>query len=227
MSLFKPQEGKVYSKDQVVSLCLTYIHSPKFKGNVSEKEQKISLIGNKRGEYLQFHARGHGWGSSAMNPNCWNPIQLDSRNQPLSESRQFVNLLHSRGGADNGRKSMASQDRDTDIPLQNGGKRTRETGGTSEALYNQRPWQAAYRNQLLRIWGACAVSGCRITSLLTASHIKPVIHCTESEKTDPYNGIFLSKVFDALFDRGLISFEDDGRILISSSLQEEDLARVS
>jgi predicted restriction endonuclease len=53
-----------------------------------------------------------------------------------------------------------------------------------------------------------------------------VIHCTESEKTDPYNGIFLSKVFDALFDRGLISFEDDGRILISSSLQEEDLGNV-
>ena len=87
----------------------------------------------------------------------------------------------------------------------------------------QRPWQATYRNKIIRIWRVCAVTGCQDRSMLTASHIKPVIYCTPEEKVDPYNGLLLSKTYDALFDKGLISFQDDGRVVISTAIYRADL----
>ena len=35
-------------------------------------------------------------------------------------------------------------------------------------------------------------------------------------------GILLSPTYDALFDKHLISFDDDGNILVSSSINEKD-----
>ena len=39
------------------------------------------------------------------------------------------------------------------------------------------------------------------------------------EQLDVYNGILLSPVYDALFDQHLISFENNGKIILSSSLR--------
>ncbi len=51
--------------------------------------------------------------------------------------------------------------------------------------------------------------------LLIASHIKPWVKSNNFEKTDPKNGFMLTPTFDRLFDRGFISFEDDGTMLVS------------
>jgi|CXWL01.1.fsa_nt_gi hypothetical protein len=184
MPLFRPIEGARYEKDELIALCDAYIHSTEFPGNVSEKEQKISLIRSKGSRVLEFHSRGKGWGNSALNPNCW--LEVD--------------------GAE-GRPATPS------IP----------TPAASSSLYNQRPWQGKYRGDLLRMWTACAVTGCETPSLLTASHIKPVIYCSSDEMVDPYNGILLSKMYDKLFDAGLITFDDDGRIVFSSKVPSADL----
>jgi predicted restriction endonuclease len=46
--------------------------------------------------------------------------------------------------------------------------------------------------------------------------------CTgKDERLDPHNGLLLTATLDALFDKGLISFEDDGTIVISAQLREE------
>lgn len=224
--LFKAEEGKVYLKDRVVSSCRAHVHSAAFKGNVSEKEQKISQIESKEGKYLRFRSRGRGWGSSPMNPNCWVPVTIDLGNNDGDGDNLAAKLEEYRKTSAHSRESVPGELELPDTEQRNDDKRQRAGGATSEARYNQRPWQGAYRNEVLRIWGACAVTGCRTPSLLTASHIKPVIYCTEAEKMDPYNGILLSKVFDALFDRGLVTFENDGRILISSSLPGDELNRL-
>ena len=39
----------------------------------------------------------------------------------------------------------------------------------------------------------------------------------------PYNGFLLAVNLDALFDKFLISFEDDGKIIISPGLPQQDL----
>lgn len=54
--------------------------------------------------------------------------------------------------------------------------------------------------------------------ILIASHIKPYRVCSEDEQFDVDNGLLLSKNIDQLFDKGWISFEDDGTVLYSDNL---------
>ena len=51
--------------------------------------------------------------------------------------------------------------------------------------------------------------------LLIASHIKPWVVSNNFEKTDPKNGFMFTPTYDKLFDRGFISFESDGTMLVS------------
>jgi predicted restriction endonuclease len=56
--------------------------------------------------------------------------------------------------------------------------------------------------------------------LLVASHIKTWSQSNHKERLDVNNGLLLCPNHDALFDKGYISFDDDGYILISDSLGE-------
>lgn len=61
---------------------------------------------------------------------------------------------------------------------------------------------------------------CRLTSVsdlrhLRASHIKPWSACTDIERLDGNNGLLLAPHIDHLFDRGWISFKDDGHLIVS------------
>ena len=69
----------------------------------------------------------------------------------------------------------------------------------------------------------CAVTGCRNDRLLRASHIKPWPTSSPGERLCLYNGLLLSPHLDACFDSGFVSFDDAGRIIVSSELSEEDL----
>lgn len=59
-------------------------------------------------------------------------------------------------------------------------------------------------------------------ALLTASHIKPWAVSSADEKLDAENGFLFCPNHDALFDGGFISFDDDGKIMISSRLSQVD-----
>lgn len=56
---------------------------------------------------------------------------------------------------------------------------------------------------------------------LVASHIKPFKKSNPSEQYDKNNGLLLSRGMDALFDKGYISFNDDGTIILSDRLSED------
>jgi len=94
------------------------------------------------------------------------------------------------------------------------------------ALIDARRGQGKFRLGLLDVWGECAVSGCKEHALLRASHIQPWRDSSNINRLNVDNGLLLSASLDAAFDRWLISFEDDGRILISSLLSAEDAAAV-
>lgn len=90
----------------------------------------------------------------------------------------------------------------------------------AERLVVQRVGQNLFRNGLLALWeGRCAVTGLAVPALLRASHIKPWADCeTDAERLDVYNGILLAPHLDAAFDRGFITVQDDGAIVVSESL---------
>ncbi|HBP1718554.1 TPA: HNH endonuclease [Pseudomonas aeruginosa] len=87
-----------------------------------------------------------------------------------------------------------------------------------EALIKARIGQNGYREALLAYWGGCAVTDCCVPELLRASHIKPWRVASSSERLDPFNGLLLTPNLDQAFDQGLISFDDEGQILLSGDL---------
>ncbi len=83
--------------------------------------------------------------------------------------------------------------------------------------------QGDFREKVLEVWGGkCAVTGSDLKEVLRASHIKPWKDSNDEERLNPYNGIPLAATFDALFDRGLISFNDNGDIKISRYLSKKN-----
>lgn len=89
------------------------------------------------------------------------------------------------------------------------------------ALVDARLGQGLYRRLLLRRWaGACAVTGCTISAVLRASHCKPWRLSSNAERLDSNNGLLLCANLDALFDSGLIAFDDNGAMLIAEQLSE-------
>lgn len=87
--------------------------------------------------------------------------------------------------------------------------------------------QRLFRGNLLRLWqGACAVTSVQEPRVLRSSHIKPWTDSNVREKVDHFNGLLLVPNLDALFNEGLISFQNDGRILVSSDWQADDKRRM-
>ncbi len=64
----------------------------------------------------------------------------------------------------------------------------------------------------------CRVTGVENMKHLRASHIKPWAVADDHEKLDGANGLLLSPHVDHLFDRGFISFDNSGEILVSRDL---------
>lgn len=88
-----------------------------------------------------------------------------------------------------------------------------------EALVKARIGQGSFREEVLKIYPECPVTGVSMPQLLIASHIKPWRKCNNKERLDPNNGIMLAPHVDALFDKGYISFSDDGGVIINKSLE--------
>ena len=82
--------------------------------------------------------------------------------------------------------------------------------------------QMTFRKMVLASYdGKCAVTGIADRSLLIASHIAPwATH--PQRRLDPRNGICLNALHDRAFDRGLIGFDDDLRLIMSARLAEQD-----
>lgn len=87
-----------------------------------------------------------------------------------------------------------------------------------EQVVISRLGQGNFRRNVIRLWGSCSVTGLQNVSLLRASHIKPWKNSNNNERLTPYNGLLLIPDYDFLFDRGYISFENDGRVLVSQRL---------
>jgi len=93
---------------------------------------------------------------------------------------------------------------------------------TKKALILARIGQGDFRKNLIKIWKGCSVTQYKNTSMLVASHIRPWRKSNDIQRLNPYNGLLLLPNYDKAFDRGYISFSDDGTILISNQLQNHE-----
>lgn len=96
--------------------------------------------------------------------------------------------------------------------------------GSSErtATRKERLHQSFFRMAVMTSYlDTCCVTGITIPECLVASHIVPWSR-DESSRTDPTNGLCLSATFDKLFDHGLVTIDDEFKIMVSERLLRTD-----
>ncbi|MGJ7902129.1 HNH endonuclease [Lysobacter sp. 1R34A] len=97
----------------------------------------------------------------------------------------------------------------------------------SSRLVEVRNKQSLFRRRLLGIEKQCRLTGIQDLRFLRASHIKPWAACTSGdERTDAHNGMLLTPQADLLFDRGWITFEGKGALIVTNELPADVIKRL-
>ena len=131
----------------------------------------------------------------------------------LKQYRYFLNTISEDSGD---RTYMETIENDRQIP---------ET--EKIAIIQSRVGQGAFRKSLIDKYnGRCIITGIDHPDLLVASHIKPWAVSSNKERLSVDNGLLLSATYDRLFDRGLITFDRYGKIILSSQIGAENIKRL-
>ena len=98
---------------------------------------------------------------------------------------------------------------------------------TRKALVAARFGQGRFRADVLVVEPRCRITGVEDQRLLIASHIRPWHRCPENDqRLDRFNGLMLTPTFDRMFDRGLLTFEDNGDVHVSPSVSSNVVHRI-
>ena len=95
-----------------------------------------------------------------------------------------------------------------------------------EAIIQARIGQGLFRKNVALIETHCRVTRVNEPTHLRASHTKPWRTSTNEERLNGENGLLLTPTIDHLFDRGFISFEDNGELLISPVAYQPSLQKM-
>ena len=104
---------------------------------------------------------------------------------------------------------------------------TLEIGDTMrKALVMARRGQGQFRQNLMKVERRCRVTRVDRLEHLMASHAKPWRDCGNAERLDGENGLLLTPNIDHLFDKGFISFEGTGRLIVSPVAHQPSLVKM-
>lgn len=96
------------------------------------------------------------------------------------------------------------------------------------AIIAARVGQGTFRRALFdKYHGRCIITGINHPKLLVASHIKPWSVSSNKERLSVDNGLLLSATYDRLFDSGLITFDRQGKIFLSSFIGKANVMRLN
>ena len=96
-----------------------------------------------------------------------------------------------------------------------------------ESIIKSRIGQGLFKKRLMEKYnGTCLITGISNQKILIASHIKPWSVSDNTERLDSENGLLMTPTYDKLFDLGLMSFEDNGDILLSKMLDTDTLGKL-
>lgn len=97
---------------------------------------------------------------------------------------------------------------------------------TRVALVQARVGQGIFKERVSHYERSCRVTLVDNPAHLIASHIKPWRDSTNEERLHAGNGLLLTPSVDHLFDRGFISFEDSGDLIVSPVADLNSLRRM-
>ncbi|MFZ2226945.1 MAG: HNH endonuclease [Candidatus Nanopelagicaceae bacterium] len=120
----------------------------------------------------------------------------------------------------NSRKPLAGKDDEHEEEIL---RRTDIGPREKQTLIKARRGQGKFKSNVGFYENRCRVTGIDTKTHLIASHIKPWVNSDDDEKLDGFNGLLLAPHIDHLFDKGFISFKDNGDLLISPKLDKSVL----
>jgi predicted restriction endonuclease len=98
-------------------------------------------------------------------------------------------------------------------------------GETRETLVKTRRNQGLFRKIILSSYdGKCCITGIENSELLIASHIVPWSRDTKN-RMNPMNGVCLNALHDRAFDKGLITINEDYKVVVSKRIKHELLLK--
>jgi putative restriction endonuclease len=97
---------------------------------------------------------------------------------------------------------------------------------TRTALIKARIGQGLFKERVSLLERACRLTQVTNPTHLVGSHIKPWRESTNEERLCGANGLLLTPTADHLFDRGFISFDDNGEVLIAKVADPASLKRM-
>jgi len=153
-------------------------------------------------------------GAAKQDVTMWDEFQSDvARLGPTSEQ-----LLHDLFTRDDDKEvDFLTRDK---VRLERPPSLTAPTGPTEgRVTVRVRRGQQFFRQAILNAYGVrCCITGIAVPRLLIASHIKPWRDFPR-ERLDPRNGLCLSALHDAAFDDGLITLDEELRVVLSRRLK--------
>lgn len=171
----------------------------------------------------------------------WEAVQRQSRKNAAFTRQQLIDReldtitkeIGSEGATPAQTLSRILQElRDDSVLIFDGGGRYRISAGLAgvdvdtavatevQRLQNCRVGQSSFRRRLEVRWNAaCPMTGIGDRALLRASHVVPWNRCESPEERGSVdNGLLLSALWDAAFDRGLVAFDDDGAAMFAARI---------
>lgn len=97
---------------------------------------------------------------------------------------------------------------------------------TRHALVRARIGQGLFKERVCQLEHACRITFVDNPAHLIGSHIKPWRESSDEERLHGANGLLLTPTADHLFDRGFISFDDSGEVLVSPVVDVVSLKRM-
>ncbi len=95
-----------------------------------------------------------------------------------------------------------------------------------QTIVAARVGQGVFRKKLLDKYGRCVITGVDNSKLLIASHIKPWAQSDNKNRISVDNGLLLTPTYDKLFDYGMITFSEKGKLIVSSFVGEQNEKRL-
>lgn len=99
-------------------------------------------------------------------------------------------------------------------------------GTERESLVMARRGQGLFKERVIQIEKCCRITGVNNLTHLRASYCKPWRDANNDERLNGENGLLLTPSIDHLFDRGFISFEDSGKLIVSPIAHKPSLNRM-
>ena len=145
--------------------------------------------------------------------SVWNEIHSDWQKFTL-EIDQLKRMMINNAITANNKVYCETKNQDLNISI--------HFGGDKEQMVCARIGQQFFRDAVLTAYGhRCCITGLHHDTLLVTSHIKPWKYSDpKTERTNPRNGLCLSPLYDKAFDAGLMTLDDQYRVVFSPAIKD-------